>query len=110
MTQLTISTNSIYAVGGPFTLLAGATAIVNYNFLGSGLLTTATNKLYRNQTDVTSTRLASANATINGRIVTTALATFSDPGDYQLEVTVIDGLITRVKAVLFFIRKNGVYR
>ncbi len=109
MTQLTIATNSIFAIGGPIALLVGSTAIVNFNYLGSGTLLSATNKLYRNKTDLTATKLSSPNATITGRVVTTAVATFDIPGDYQLQVTVTDGSMIRVKAVRFFILKNGVY-
>lgn len=108
MTQLTIATNSIFATGGPFAVLAGATPIVNFNFLGSGTLTTATNKLYRNKEDVTATKLASVNATISGRTVTSAQLTLDVPGDYQLEIKVTDGSVVKVKAVRFFVLKNGV--
>lgn len=106
--SLHIATNSIFATGGPFAVLAGSTAILNFQFLGSGTLTTATNKLYRNKEDVTATKLSSSNASISGRVVTTALATFDLPGDYQLEVKVVDGSVTKVKAVRFFVLKNGV--
>ncbi len=110
MTQLTIATNSIYATGGPFAVLAGSKVIVNFNFLGTGTIDpSATNKLYRNKADVTATKLSSPNATVSGRVVTTALATFDDPGDYQLEVTVVDGSMTKVKAVRFAVLKNGVF-
>ncbi len=110
MTQLTIATNTIFATGGPFALLAGSTMIVNFNFLGSGSLTTATNKLYRNKNDVSVTKLSSLNATIAGRVVTSALATLDDPGDYQLELQVVDGSVTRKKAIRIFVLKNGVYQ
>lgn len=108
MSQLTIATNTIFATGGPFAVLAGSTLIINFNYLGSGTLTSATNKLYRNKEDVTNTKLSSANATISGRVVTTAEATLDIPGDYQLEVTVTDGDMVRVKAVRIMVLKNGV--
>ena len=108
MTQLTIANNSIFATGGPFAVLAGSTMIINFNFLGSGTLTSASNKLYRSKEDVTATKLSSSSATISGRVVTTALATLDLAGDYQLEVTVTDGSITRVKAIRIFVLKNGV--
>lgn len=108
MTQLSIATNSIFARGGPLVFLAGSTAIFNFSFLGAGTLTTATNKLYRNKEDVTGSKMSSANGVIAGRTVTSALATLDVPGEYQLELKVVDGSITRVKAVRFSVVKNGV--
>ena len=109
MTNLTIATNSIYATGGPFAVLSGSVVIVNFNFLGSGTISSATNKLYRNKADVTADKLSSSNASVSGRVITTALITLNVPGDYQLEVTAVDGSMTKVKAVRFAVSKNGAF-
>ena len=103
-----IASNSIFANPKKFVVLAGSTAIVNFTFIGTGTLSSATNKLYRNKEDVTATKLSSSNAVISGRIVTTALATFDVPGQYQWEVAVTDGSMARKKAVRFDVAKNGV--
>ena len=105
----TISINQIYVNESPLVFLVDSTPIFNFNYLGTGTMTTATNVLYRNKEDVTATGLSSGNATITGRIVTTAQLTLSIPGEYELYVKVFDGAIARRKALRILVRKLGVF-
>jgi hypothetical protein len=104
----TIAVNSPYVNESPLVFFVGSTAIFNFNYLGSGTLSSPSNALYRNKEDVSATYL-SGSTTVSGRIITTKTATFTLPGDYELYVTVTDGSIVRVKALRILVRKLGVY-
>lgn len=103
----TIAINSLYVNENPMSFWVGSAPVFNFNYLGSGTLSSPSNALYRNKEDVSATVL-SGSTTVSGRVVTTKVCTFTIPGEYELYVTVTDGSILRVKALRILVRKLGV--
>ena len=104
----TIAINQVFVNENPMVFLIGSTPIFNFNYLGSGTLTSPTNALYRNKEDVSGTYLTGS-TTVSGRVVTTKQCSLTVAGEYELYVTITDGSIARVKALRILVRKLGVY-
>lgn len=104
----TIAVNQVYVNESPLVFIVGSTATFNINWLGTSTLSSPVNTLYRKNEDVSGT-LLSGSTTVSGRVMTTKLCTFSIPGEYELYVQVVDGSMTRIKAVRILVRKLGVF-
>lgn len=105
-----IGSNSGYVNESPLVFWAGSICRFNFNYLGTGTMSTPLNYLYRNKEDVSGTKLTdSTSVPTDSRVVTTKILTLDIPGDYELYVKVNDGSNTRVDALKIFVRKLGVY-